>query len=137
MPFAVRLVLSFQQGKPISIRIGMKGVLSADLAEALYSQKPKKYNCAQAVVKTFGRDDLVETMKCCGGGRAPEGLCGALHAALLILSDEKQEVVKKEFQQATGDIQCRSIRQVGKTSCTEFVRIVAGVLEKHQKYIEQ
>lgn len=102
----------------------------ADLAETLHSQKPKKYNCAQAVAKAFNRDDLVEPLAICGGGQAPDGLCGALYAAMLILPESRQEVMKQCFHQAAGDIQCRPIRQTGNTSCTQCVRIAAEIAER-------
>lgn len=125
-------VIALAELDPISIRIGTKGTNTADIAEALHSQKPKKYNCAQAIAKTFGRDDLIESLAPCGSGRAPEGLCGALYAALLILSNEKQDAMKRRFLQAAGDVRCQSIRQAGQTSCTECVRIAAEALDKER-----
>lgn len=46
----------------------------------------KKHNCAQAVIAGFKdkfslEDGLVETFTAHGGGKAPEGCCGALYAA--------------------------------------------------------
>lgn len=38
------------------------------------------YNCAQSVALGTGHPELEEELRSCGGGRAPEGFCGALHA---------------------------------------------------------
>lgn len=128
-----RVISSLSELDPISIRNGFQEATGADLAEALYSQKPKKYNCAQAIAQAFARDDLVESLASCGGGRAPEGLCGALHAALLILPEDERENARKRFRQVAGDILCRSIRPAGQTPCTECVRIAATILDDLKK----
>lgn len=101
-------------------------------AAAFFEQKPKAYNCAQAVVKAFARDDLLEAMQSCGGGRAPGGLCGALYAVLTMLPEDQHDKIKEQFQNAAGDFLCRPIRQQGKTSCTQCVRMAAEILQRHQ-----
>jgi hypothetical protein len=97
----------------------------AETAVKLFSQTPKKCNCAQAVALAFGRDDLVESLQSCGGGRAEGGLCGALHAACILVHD--RETLTQRFAEAVGHVHYRDILQVGKTPCTECVRI-AGAL---------
>lgn len=98
-------------------------------AVACYTLIPKQFNCAQAVAKACERDDLVETLKGCGGGRAPEGLCGALYAAISILPEDKRDILKKRFEEKAGEQHCRPIRHVGKTSCSQCVRISAELLD--------
>jgi hypothetical protein len=106
----------------------MTNPTESDQAVSLYSKTPKEYNCAQAVVKAFGRDDIVAPLKSCGGGRAEGGLCGALHAALLLLPENKREAMKEQFRDRVGSIFCRTIRQEGKTPCAECVRIAADLV---------
>ena len=105
----------------------------SDKAVSLYSKIPKEYNCAQAVAKAFERDDLVARLKSCGGGRAEGGLCGALHATLLMFPENRREEVEKQFRDRAGDILCKTIRQEGKTPCAECVRIAADIVCKDEK----
>ena len=107
---------------------------SSDLsAVGFYLQTPKQYNCAQAVTKAFGRDDLVETLKSCGGGKAPNGMCGALYAATLLLPENERETITQQFQAKVGHILCKPIRQENKTKCTDCVRIAAELLAGMKK----
>jgi hypothetical protein len=99
-----------------------------DKAVSLFSAVPKKYNCAQSVAMAFGRDDLVAPLKTCGGGRAEGGLCGALHATLLLLPENKWETVKKQFHDRAGNTLCRIIRREGNTPCVDCVRIAVNLV---------
>ena len=96
-------------------------------AVAFYAQRPKLYNCAQAVAKTFKRDDLVESLKSCGGGNAPDGLCGALYAAMLLAGEEQTETVKEQFHKVIGHLQCKAIRKDGQATCAVCVRRAAEI----------
>ena len=100
----------------------------SDRAVSIFSTVPKEYNCAQSVAKAFGRDDIVPLLKSCGGGQADGGLCGALHAALRLLPENKWETAKEQFQNKAGNVLCRAIRQEGKTPCKECVRIAADIV---------
>ena len=104
--------------------------IEAESAANIYSQVPKQYNCAQAVAKAFGRDDLLETLQPCGGGKAPGGMCGALYATVLILPEEKQEAARQSFQERVGHTLCKPIRQENQTKCVDCVRIAAELLPK-------
>ena len=101
----------------------------SEQAVAFYTQKPKQYNCAQAVAKTFQRDDLVESLNSCGGGKAPGGLCGALYAALLLASEGQSAAVKEQFLKEIGHLECKAIRKNGQATCTDCVRRAAEILE--------
>jgi len=98
-------------------------------AVAFYTQKPKLYNCAQSVAKTFERDDLVESLQSCGGGRAPKGLCGALYAAMTLAGEKQSEMVKEQFIQVTGHLECKSIRKDGRATCADCIRRAAEILD--------
>lgn len=99
----------------------------------------KKHNCAQAVIAGFKDafsldDDLVAKFAACGGGRAPEGRCGALHAAQFILERRKSEDVKEcedTFFLGAGSVKCREIKSLKKLSCLGCVEMAAEFLENH------
>ena len=82
---------------------------------------PKLHNCAQSVAAGAGREDLVTELAACGGGRAPEGLCGALYAALAIVPEAKRADVRRRFEEAVGNVACRDIKAVNKTPCLDCV----------------
>ena len=96
----------------------------------LFTAVPKMHNCAQAVAEGCGHPEMVAELASCGGGRAPEGLCGALHSALLLVKPENREAVKKEFQAAAGALTCREIKSKAKFPCSECVRLGAMLVEK-------
>ena len=95
---------------------------------------PEMYNCAQAVLKAFqGTYDVTPEMVILnsrfGGGRAEQGICGALYAAeSLIVDTERRAMLRERFRAAAGAIECRSIRRVRKVSCRECVAIAAELL---------
>ena len=97
-------------------------------AVKLFLKTPKEFNCAQAVAKAFGRDELLEHLKSCGGGRAPEGICGALHAALAVSHESHHEKMIQSFRNAIGNVHCRDIRREGTTPCVECVRLASAIL---------
>lgn len=99
----------------------------------LFTAVPKLHNCAQAVVDGCGRNDLVEEMKSCGGGKAPEGRCGALHGALMLVPADRHEALIAEFVAAAGAEDCRSIKgQAQPFPCAECVRLGAELVEKYR-----
>lgn len=98
-------------------------------AQALFTAVPKLHNCAQAVVEGGGGSpELIAEMAACGGGRAPEGLCGALHGALVLCPD-KAEAIKAAFAREVGALTCREIKSSAKTPCPLCVETAAKILE--------
>ncbi len=99
----------------------------------------QKMNCAQAVLSAF-KDDfnieegIVEAFKNYGGGRAPDGLCGALYAVKYIMSKqqdkEKLEQLEKYFLENAGALECKQIRGLRKLSCV-------GCVEKSSEFLEK
>ena len=104
-----------------------------DKAVVLFLKAPKEFNCAQAVAKAFGHDELLEQLKSCGGGRAPDSICGALHAALVMSHESQRENVKQSFHDVVGNIHCRDIRREGVIPCAKCVRHAAGILDETLK----
>ncbi len=87
------------------------------------------YNCAQTVCAAFGREDLLESMKTCGGGRAPEGTCGALYGAMQ-LAPERAESLKAAFAAVNGATQCRLLKGENRVPCQVCVRTAVELLLK-------
>lgn len=101
-------------------------------AAELFAAVPRQHNCAQAVAAGSGREDLVTELSVCGGGRAPGGLCGALHAALLLVKPENKEILKEAFSAAAGALTCQEIKGTTKYPCAECVRTAAELVEKYR-----
>lgn len=97
-------------------------------ATDFFSRVPKTHNCAQSVAAAAGRDDLVDQLKSNGGGRTPEGRCGALYAALLLNPEEKHEAIRKSFREQAGSEFCKELRQAGQTPCVKCVEIGGELL---------
>ena len=102
-------------------------------AVELFTAVPKLHNCAQAVAEGCGNKELALMMSPCGGGKAPEGRCGALHAALAMTPESVHETLIAEFVAVAKAPDCRSIKgQASPTSCAECVRIAAELVEKYR-----
>jgi len=68
----------------------------------------------------------------CGGGKAPGGLCGALHASCTLAGDAAADQIKSEFSKKSGGLlTCRAIRAAKRLTCNECVGLAAELLEKH------
>lgn len=97
-----------------------------------YFRGDEKYNCAQAVLAAFDSEhEKLVSAKSFGSGRAPDGLCGALHSAKELLGAEKHEQLMTEFCAAAGSLRCREIRALGKFKCQDCVAFAAEKVEQH------
>ncbi len=94
-----------------------------------FRQPPHMYNCAQTICAAFGREDLLESMQSCGGGRAPEGTCGALYGAMQVCPQRAAEL-QAAFQAANGATQCRQLKGENRVPCQVCVRTAAELLLK-------
>ena len=98
----------------------------------------KRMNCAQAIVAAFAKEynideTTVEDFKHFGGGRAPDGLCGAYFAARHILRQyhsDKEKDFEDHFKSSCGSDICREIKVKHKVSCLVCV-------EKCAEYLSQ
>jgi hypothetical protein len=94
------------------------------------------YNCAQAVFKAFAEshnldDDFIQSHSRSGGGRALNGLCGALFAALeLAETDEKKAEIKSKFEESAGATKCREVRRSRLLPCKECVKLAAKLVDE-------
>ncbi len=101
-----------------------------------YFHKEDAYNCAQAILKNFHSEyfisqKMIDSYSAYGGGRAEDGLCGALYAAKTLLNDPKKtELLKKEFSDKAGSVKCREIMKVKKLPCADCVDLAAQIVDK-------
>jgi hypothetical protein len=103
---------------------------------AIEHYKARRGNCAQAVALAW-RDkkqpdsDHYSRFSGFGGGQAPDGLCGALHAACELAGADLKETLQARFSQlASGHTTCLEIRRNRVMTCAECVAIAAGLLEE-------
>ena len=102
---------------------------AADRAISVVRCPRQRFNYAQAVCAAFGCEDLLEPMQCCGGGRAPEGTCGALYGAIQV-APELEAQLRAEFAVQNGAETCRQLKGDGKVPCEVCVRTACEILEK-------
>jgi len=99
--------------------------------------KNRHGNCAQAVVvawykKTAKNADLVEELSNCGHGKAPDAICGALHAIHRLVDKDNAAKLDIKFKDAAGGYsKCWEIRTAKTLQCVECVEVAADLLEKH------
>ena len=97
----------------------------------------KKHNCAQAVIAGFKDkfsldDELVAKFAAYGGGKTPEGYCGALYASRHILKNANSVEIGKiteDFIKTAGSDKCKEIRAMKKLTCLGCVEKAAEILE--------
>lgn len=97
-------------------------------ALAVFRQAPQRLNCAQAVLAgyqavTGDRSLALETLKPHGAGRAPDGLCGSLHAAC-VLAPARAPEIKAAFAAQIGALRCKDITR----PCPECVAAASDLL---------
>lgn len=103
---------------------------------AVNHYKSRNGNCAQSVAlawrdKKDAASQHAGAFVKCGGGQAPEGLCGALHAACELAGDEHRELLTERFKDtAKGYIKCREIRGNKIMPCVDCVATAARLLEE-------
>ena len=98
-----------------------------------FRRPPERMNCAGAVLYAYQRISgdtaiAISDMKRLGGGRAPGGLCGALHAACTV-APEKAEKLKAGFAEIAGSVVCKEIRWAKQHPCEFCVSEAARLLE--------
>jgi hypothetical protein len=104
--------------------------------KAIHAFKHEKMNCAQSVLKAFHRSHdvsdthIIQAGKL-GGGRAPEGRCGALHAALFLAeTPQARERIRQDFIYKAGAEVCSDVRKARQLTCVECVKTAAGLVAK-------
>jgi hypothetical protein len=97
-----------------------------------FRRPPQRLNCAQSVLYAYQQVAGVNSiplsdMKSLGGGRAPGGLCGAVHAACVV-APSRAESLKKRFAEITGSIYCAELRSAAEHPCEVCVSESARLL---------
>lgn len=102
----------------------------------------KRQNCAQAVLSAFKKEmsvdeSLIDLAKNHGGGRAPEGACGAYWSAKALIEKhccpEKAEEFEKYFREKASSLTCRDIRAKRQLSCLGCVEASAKFISESKK----
>ncbi len=105
-------------------------------AKTYFHLAPHNWNCAQAIHKsqqahTGLSDEEIELhFRPMGGGRAPEGVCGALYAIQTLVDEDRQQALSEEFRHRTGGTTCRELKGRCGRSCLELVGIAEEILEQ-------
>jgi len=103
-------------------------------AEEYFHVKPENLNCAQAVLKAYQEEFQIDEQeitayKAWGGGRAKDGICGALFAAKNLLDNAENELLEKDFAAELGTIYCHELKQT-KNTCIDCVRLADKLVEE-------
>ena len=107
--------------------------MAMNQALEIFTRQPKTHNCAQSVAAGCGREDLVDSLKPMGGGRAPEGRCGALQAVLAATPESCHAVLCRRFSEAVGSESCRELKKNG-VPCEKCVEAGASLLEEARQH---
>ncbi len=105
-----------------------------DIAKEFHQQR--RGNCAQSVAFAWRQAhpegaEADAAFARCGGGRAPEGLCGAVHASCTLAGAAASESIKQAFMERTGGcLACKDLRAAKRAPCNECVEIAAELLER-------
>lgn len=104
-------------------------------SELYFHVKPENANCAQSVLRGFQKElnvpeNLIEKFRSYGGGRAPEGTCGALFAADFLLEKISKDSIQGDFVQKAGSFSCREIRRKNQLSCLQCVGMADELLSE-------
>ena len=107
----------------------MNRMTRKEKALASFRRQPLCLNCAQAVAHAFDREDLVAELRAAGGGNAPDGLCGALHAAVQICGKESAPKIAEAFEKKLGYRRCLNLKKDGRVPCPSCVATATELLE--------
>ena len=102
----------------------------------LFTATPRMHNCAQSVAGGLGRSELLPELAGCGGGRAPGGVCGALHAAMLIAGPEKAAAIREEVVAELGSDKCAELKRGG-VPCATCVETAARLARERSDTLKK
>ncbi len=95
----------------------------------------ERLDCAQSILRAFSElDEKDKESLCKGGGKAPNGECGAFCAAKHLLTKRcpgKLKEFEAYFNEAAGSLKCDEIRKTRKLSCLGCVEKAAEYLREH------
>jgi len=74
----------------------------------------------------------IDEARAYGAGKAENGVCGALFAALSLLDNETdRHVITERFRASAGSTKCGEIRKLKRLKCHDCVDLVAQFMEKY------
>ena len=101
-----------------------------DKALELCTASPRMHNCAQSVACGLGHDELYAPLASCGGGKAPDNTCGALHAAMLIAGEAHAEELRRRFVSELGSDKCAELKRSLFVPCAKCVATAARLAKE-------
>ena len=112
-----------------------KTIMNRTKAADYFHVAPEKLNCAQSILKAFQSqlnisEETIAKFQKHGGGRAPEGICGALFAADYLLKQQGKNSIHKTFNQKAGAVTCIELKRNKKIPCEMCVKIADKLLEE-------
>ena len=107
--------------------------MSKEKSLALFRTPPRNCNCAQTIAVGFGREDLFAEFASCGGGRASDGLCGAIYAATRLAPESARAAMIEAFRAKNGSALCRELKRDFRVPCPQCVATAAELLEDATK----
>ena len=95
-----------------------------------YFHGAEGYNCAQAVLAVFDVPaDELAAAKANGGGRTPDGVCGAFHSARELVGEVAFAEMSEKMADAAGSLRCREIMSLKKLSCRDCVGLATELVQ--------
>ena len=98
----------------------------------------KRGNCAMSVAYGYARAtgkseaeavETAEMFRNFGGGRAPDGQCGALYAAKMMQPDHAEAIEDFFKRGAQGFTRCKEIRPAAVIPCNRCVELAGEALD--------
>lgn len=114
-------------------------------SEEYFSKEPENLNCAQAVMKGFQDefqvpDEIIERFQAFGGGRAKDGICGALYAANCLMKKRGYNALDVPFKEKIRYLTCEEIKQSETYSCEECIKtaddLILSELSKQNRELD-
>jgi hypothetical protein len=94
------------------------------------------YNCAQSILKVFQdrldiSENQISTFADYGGGKAEDGICGALYAVKQLAGNaELIQKIVQQFKEEVGTVYCDEILELGRLSCTGCICTAAEIFQR-------
>ncbi len=101
-------------------------------ALSVFRQLPERLNCAQSVLHAWqehkgNAEEPIESFRPFGSGRAPDGRCGALHAAITLAPDQREDL-ERRFAEQVGATHCAILKKELKVPCEQSVATACDLL---------
>lgn len=103
-----------------------------------FHDQANNWNCAQCILKAYqsrirlNDEEIERDYRCKGGGKAPEGLCGALYASRVLLGEDTKEAAEltEAFRKELGAVTCLGLKKEMHVPCARSVSTAETLLEK-------